>query len=1402
MATLRTQYIPPKGRSKLLKDLNLTSANISIEGLGGGPGGGDGTSWLELYFEDTPTYINALKEIRWDNSPLTVRESSMTTDRLTYWNNGKLATTNLAPSNVLSRNVNEEVTGLFTFKRNNASFYLTPSTAGTAYYIEGRDSSTAMWRIGAVSAASNLDILTTSDATSGAIRFLTNGQLRMSIAKTGMISLGNVTGDTYLIQLTPNSGSVYTLMVKAREDESALLGGLLSNNTINWTLGKSGTTSNDVRLLNHLNAPLIFGTNNAVRGRFTADGNFIVGTSTSSSYKLYVQGTGRFTSALQSQTDIQGFQRVLVGQSSQPFASWEIQGSDPTYYAVQRLLSNLSGFQWKTDTTLLMQLLSTGSLTIGNSTTKVGHTTIYGNLTVSNPTSLESTLSVTGNATMSAKLYVNNDIKHPSYISGWTGSQFGYDFATKTLEVDNLSVRKMMRVYELVINQIRGVNGSLIVSDTAKVATVTNLTSTSWSLYVETGNDNNLIPFINGDVVICRKWVSAGIKYYKGTISNINFTNKTFTLTRTEGSSTPEPGDVLARVNSSDSNRKGYLYLTSVDTNAPYMDVVYDNVVKARLGRLNGITDPDMGTLTGYGLYADNVYLKGKIWVTGGNAATQQNIDDSINNIEIGGRNLVEKTNQGITNIQIDSSAGSGTWTASEEIVDGVRCAKGTKNTTAVETWALFNLRIYTPSKFRANQQYTISFKMKPSFALNDQVTRLSTNTNQGLSTNSDTYSLVAGEWNHIKLVVTTLPDFDTILAGRATVHLRLGIDGNSSTGDTVLLKDIKIEEGNKATDWSPAPEDIDALATQTYNNSVLYTNSYVASELSSFSAALGDLAWLNLIGLSKLDNTVIEGGYIKTTLLNATYIRSSIINTSYIEGLTLNFAQGTIGNWRIGGDLLYSGLLSSNNIYAAASVGVFLKSNHNSSTPASSTPAIVIKGTNVENTLVRLYINNSSNWGIQGLVGNVTYFHLGSYNRIAGWNFTDTTLSSQTLVGGVPVMELNSFSRELTIRSSSTKYVRMFYSSASVFGLEHYDNGTRLFQLGSTNQIAGWQLYNNYIVSSNGALRMHQTDGFIIYGATTTPSTHGTALVNSRIRMYYSASNDWGLKGYNSSGVAVFELGSTNRIAGINFDNQKLWSSNNNWEINSNGSVKFTSGQIGGFAISNSGLVNDDNTAYIICRNNSQDLDARIGASVFPASSGVVGLGYFYNRTTLSSNLYGIYIDTMTSSDSSLYFSCALYAANRKEYSSSEPHHWTHYAASFVGQVRIDSGNLIIYNGKVMENNVYHSITLNNVDYNYLPVGKARVFVLSVGGSSYSIMRLPTVDQIRSQLNNTTYSHNIMVTIHVNATSTQSVRIQTNSGNLYNNAGNTVSYIALSKGDSITLINSGSNWQVVHLTT
>ncbi|ULT44143.1 hypothetical protein KRR40_12705 [Niabella defluvii] len=35
------------------------------------------------------------------------------------------------------------------------------------------------------------------------------------------------------------------------------------------------------------------------------------------------------------------------------------------------------------------------------------------------------------------------------------------------------------------------------------------------------------------------------------------------------------------------------------------------NALKVRLGNLAGITDPDMGTLMGYGAYLNNLYARG-----------------------------------------------------------------------------------------------------------------------------------------------------------------------------------------------------------------------------------------------------------------------------------------------------------------------------------------------------------------------------------------------------------------------------------------------------------------------------------------------------------------------------------------------------------------------------------------------------------------------------------------------------------------------------------------------------------------------------------------------------------------------------------------------------------------------
>ena len=63
------------------------------------------------------------------------------------------------------------------------------------------------------------------------------------------------------------------------------------------------------------------------------------------------------------------------------------------------------------------------------------------------------------------------------FASGYSGFGWKLDTKTNTLTVDNLIVRRIMQVYELVVAKIRATNGALWVADADKVMEVTKLTS-------------------------------------------------------------------------------------------------------------------------------------------------------------------------------------------------------------------------------------------------------------------------------------------------------------------------------------------------------------------------------------------------------------------------------------------------------------------------------------------------------------------------------------------------------------------------------------------------------------------------------------------------------------------------------------------------------------------------------------------------------------------------------------------------------------------------------------------------------------------------------------------------------------------------------------------------------------
>jgi hypothetical protein len=249
-----------------------------------------------------------------------------------------------------------------------------------------------------------------------------------------------------------------------------------------------------------------------------------------------------------------------------------------------------------------------------------------------------------------------------SFISGWMaghGWKIDADSGLRyRLTIDDITVRGTLSVYELLLNQIRTTNGNLLVTSAATVDSVAHNKESFW---VEDVTENNTAPFVAGDIIICQGANMAGVTFDgSGNIINDGYLVKRLIyivssvsgrrvyVTAAPGAPSQKniikKGDVFCRIgNTSDGSRMGLIGLFSDEAYSPYLRVT-DSVaswadwadpksVKVQLGKLTGITDSAFGgQLEGYGLYANNVYLKGKIIVTNPEDFDLEMVWDSLTN--------------------------------------------------------------------------------------------------------------------------------------------------------------------------------------------------------------------------------------------------------------------------------------------------------------------------------------------------------------------------------------------------------------------------------------------------------------------------------------------------------------------------------------------------------------------------------------------------------------------------------------------------------------------------------------------------------------------------------------------------------------------------------------------------
>lgn len=189
-----------------------------------------------------------------------------------------------------------------------------------------------------------------------------------------------------------------------------------------------------------------------------------------------------------------------------------------------------------------------------------------------------------------------------------------------------------------------------------------------------------------------------------------------------------------------------------------------------------------------------------------GNKYLQLYVTDKVDGISIGGRNLLRNTNQGTTNW--DWSMQTGGKTIEEYLDGGVRAVKMTRDATPHAGWSVISYAIGKDAYvlLEPDAEYIVSMDYKSTVAAPNGISvNICTGeaTDHAIQTATYDKAIPADEWTHIAVPIKTKP------ALPAFNYQLVYLTGFSSAVNSVhIFKNLKLEKGNKSTDWSPAPED------------------------------------------------------------------------------------------------------------------------------------------------------------------------------------------------------------------------------------------------------------------------------------------------------------------------------------------------------------------------------------------------------------------------------------------------------------------------------------------------------------------------------------------------------------------------------------------------------------------
>lgn len=191
------------------------------------------------------------------------------------------------------------------------------------------------------------------------------------------------------------------------------------------------------------------------------------------------------------------------------------------------------------------------------------------------------------------------------------------------------------------------------------------------------------------------------------------------------------------------------------------------------------------------------------ITYTDNTTSTAYNVGSTPEGIVVGGRNLATNTNKGTTGWSWSMQTGGYSKESVSET--GVNTCKLTRDSVKQSGWSVIQFSYIGRTKWEADTNYTVSVDVKASVS-----TSMNPDFRHGDGSNMLIQSCkavnnktVANVWTKLVWVVKSAA---TLPSGTSQNTYFTGM--NSNVGVSYQFKNLKIEKGNTATDWTPAPED------------------------------------------------------------------------------------------------------------------------------------------------------------------------------------------------------------------------------------------------------------------------------------------------------------------------------------------------------------------------------------------------------------------------------------------------------------------------------------------------------------------------------------------------------------------------------------------------------------------